>query len=397
MREDTKLRVARPSDRLAEVVRFYRDGLGFAVLGSFEGHEGFDGVMLGCPEHRYHLELTHKHGHTAGRAPTQDNLLVFYLPDPADWTRAVERMRAHGYEPVPSFNPYWDRLGKTFEDPDGYRVVLQNADWPAAKPAHDPSNGSPKDSDGRPLTAKLYGALASLWPLLSAPEDYVEEAAFYGDMLQNSGDAPARTLLELGSGGGNNASFLKARFDMTLVDLSPGMLDVSRRLNPELEHFEGDMRYVRLGRLFDRVLIHDAIGYMTTEADLRLSLQTAFVHCRPGGAALFCPDHVRETFAPATDCGGHDGLEYALRYLEWTWDPDPNDDLYTVDYTYTIRGPGGTVTVEHDRHVEGLFSRATWLRVLSEVGFVPSVVPFDHSDLEPGSYELFLGIKPVQP
>jgi catechol 2,3-dioxygenase-like lactoylglutathione lyase family enzyme len=130
MTEGIKMRVARPTDRLDEVVRFYRDGLGLQVLGSFEDHEGFDGVMLGVPGQPYHLELTAHRGHEVGRAPTQDNLLVFYLPDVAQWQAAVERMCAHGHEPVASYNPYWDRQGKTFEDPDGYRVVLQNAEWP---------------------------------------------------------------------------------------------------------------------------------------------------------------------------------------------------------------------------------------------------------------------------
>lgn len=125
-----KLRVARPTDRLDEVVRFYRDGLGLEVLGSFEDHEGFDGVMLGHPGQQVHLEFTTKRGHAAGRAPTPDNLLVFYLPDVEQWKAAVERMRSCGHEPVASFNPYWDRQGRTFEDPDGYRVVLQNAAWP---------------------------------------------------------------------------------------------------------------------------------------------------------------------------------------------------------------------------------------------------------------------------
>jgi len=124
------LRVARPTDDLAAVVRFYRDGLGFEVLSEFRGHDGFDGVMLGRKGAAYHLEFTHKAGHAAGRAPTADNLLVFYLPDEAAWAAAVARMRTAGYEPVPAFNPYWDRAGRTFEDPDGYRVVLQNATWP---------------------------------------------------------------------------------------------------------------------------------------------------------------------------------------------------------------------------------------------------------------------------
>jgi catechol 2,3-dioxygenase-like lactoylglutathione lyase family enzyme len=129
MNVGTTLRVARPTDRLVEVVRFYQDGLGLERLDSFEDHEGFDGVMLGLPGAPYHLEFTRQHGHRAGRAPSADNLLVFYLPDAQEWRSAVDRMLGAGYASVPSFNPYWDRSGRTFEDPDGYRVVLQNAAW----------------------------------------------------------------------------------------------------------------------------------------------------------------------------------------------------------------------------------------------------------------------------
>lgn len=126
---ESHLRIARPTDNLADVVSFYRDGLGFEVVGSFEDHAGFDGVMLGLPGLGYHLEFTRERGHQAGRAPTKENLLVFYLPDPEKWRRAVERMEAGGYGPVKSHNPYWDVRGKTFEDPDGYRVVFQQAAW----------------------------------------------------------------------------------------------------------------------------------------------------------------------------------------------------------------------------------------------------------------------------
>jgi len=131
MEQATTLRVARPTDHLEEVVRFYTDGLGLSRLGSFEDHDDFDGVMLGVPGAAYHLEFTRKRGHHAGPAPTQDNLLVFYLPDRSTWQGTVDRMIRAGYRPVPSFNPYWDRVGRTFEDADGYRVVLQNAPWPA--------------------------------------------------------------------------------------------------------------------------------------------------------------------------------------------------------------------------------------------------------------------------
>lgn len=253
------------------------------------------------------------------------------------------------------------------------------------------ANFSAVSDDGAP---RLYGDLASWWPLLSSPADYAEEAAFYERTLAAACHPPTRTLLELGSGGGNNASHLKARFDVTLVDPSPGMLEVSRALNPECEHTEGDMRTVRLGDAFDCVFIHDAIVYMTTESDLRKAIETAFVHCRPGGAALFAPDHVRENFRPSTEHGGHDGGSRSLRYLEWTWDPDPADTTYVVDYAYLLRESDGSVRVEHDRHIEGLFARADWLRLVSEVGFRPSVVPFEHSELEAGAHEMFVGRKP---
>ena len=124
------LRVARPTDHLEAVVLFYRDGLGFQVLGSFEDHDGFDGVMLGYPGAGYHLEFTRKDGHSGCHAPTEDNLLVFYLPDRAEWKLAVDRLEGFGHSAVSALNPYWDRHGKTFADPDGFRVVLQNAAWP---------------------------------------------------------------------------------------------------------------------------------------------------------------------------------------------------------------------------------------------------------------------------
>ena len=134
MNKQTVLRVARPTDHMEEVIRFYTEGIGFSILGSFEDHQGFDGVMLGWPGAAYHLEFTRKHGHSSGRAPTQDNLLVFYISDKQEWLNATERMAAPGYRPVASFNPYWDRLGQTYEDPDGYRVVIQKQSWSRNNP-----------------------------------------------------------------------------------------------------------------------------------------------------------------------------------------------------------------------------------------------------------------------
>lgn len=222
---------------------------------------------------------------------------------------------------------------------------------------------------------KMYTDLAPWWPLLSAPADYAEEAAsFLAMMALAPGDRP--TLLELGSGGGNLASHLKAHVRATLSDVSPGMLAVSRQLNPELEHIEGDMWTLRLDRTFDVVLIHDAIAYCTTHDDMRAALTTAAVHCRGGGIVIVAPDHVRESFEPGTESGGEDAPDgRALRYLEWTWDPDPADTTMDAVYAMVLREPDGQVRVELDQHHEGLFGEAEWLSAFGDAGLTPRVVP----------------------
>ena len=243
----------------------------------------------------------------------------------------------------------------------------------------------------------LYFDLADWWPILSSPDDYAGEAAVYHRTLVDACEPP-RTVLELGSGGGNNASHLKAHFDLTLVDLSSAMLDVSRALNPECEHIQGDMRTVRLGRQFDAVFVHDAVAYLTTEDDLRQAMVTAFVHCRPGGAALFCPDDTLESFHPYTSHGGHDatdGSGRGLRYVEWVRDPNPTDGRYIMDMGYLLLHSDGSVQAVHDRHVFGVFSRDTWLRLLAEVGFTPQlIIEEDEQIWDSGGGELFVGRKP---
>jgi len=221
---------------------------------------------------------------------------------------------------------------------------------------------------------RFYGELAPWWPLISPPEEYTEEAAFAASMIR-SASIPVREVLELGSGGGHNAVHLKAHFTMTLVDLSASMLAVSVQLNPECEHHQGDMRTVRLGRAFDAAFVHDAVDYMTTEDDLRRAVETAFVHCRPGGVAVFMPDQIRETFVEETDHGGYDGADgRAVRFLDWTWDPDPSDTSISVEYVFALRSADGSFDIVHETHRLGVFGREVWLRLLTEAGFVPTEV-----------------------
>lgn len=242
---------------------------------------------------------------------------------------------------------------------------------------------------------RLYRDLADWYPLLTPVGDYAEEAAFYRRLFETHCQRPPRTLLDLGSGGGHNAAHLKTALVCTLVDLEPAMLALSRRLNPECEHMQGDMRSIRLGRVFDCVLVHDAVSYMISPTDLVSTIATAFIHTAPGGVALFQPDFVSETFEPGTETGGSDGNGRALRYLEWRWIPDSRTDIYVTDMAYLLRDESGAVEAIHDRHFMGLFPRTVWLELIAVAGFEPLAAPFEHSSYSDTGHEVFLGRRPV--
>jgi SAM-dependent methyltransferase len=217
---------------------------------------------------------------------------------------------------------------------------------------------------------RFYDDLARWWPLISPPEEYAEEADFIAAVLRESA-ADVHDVLELGSGGGSNAVHLKKHFSMTLTDLSEPMLAVSRRLNPDCRHQQGDMRTLRLGETFDAVLVHDAVDYMLTDDDLLAAMRTAYEHCRPGGVAVFVPDNLAENFTPGADHSGADATDGSgARLLEWTWDPDPADSTITTEYVFVLRDAHGVVEVTHETHRTGLFSEAAWLRLLADAGFV---------------------------
>jgi SAM-dependent methyltransferase len=240
---------------------------------------------------------------------------------------------------------------------------------------------------------RLYSDLAGWWPVISPPSEYAEEAALYVEMIRSTARRPVREVLELGSGGGNNASHMKRSFVMTLVEPADGMRRVSRNLNPECVHLPGDMRHVRLERTFDAVFVHDAVMYMRTEDDLRAALLTVATHLAPGGVALVAPDATAETFSESTEHGGsEDGSGRQARYLEWTLPPESEELCYSVHYVFLLREPEGSVHVVHDVHREGLFPRATWLRLFREVGLVAELVP---RTIEGKEYDSFVAVGAV--
>ncbi len=232
------------------------------------------------------------------------------------------------------------------------------------------------------MKTAMYDDLAPWYLFLDPLEDHREEAAATLEAFDRVlGDVEAPTLLELGAGAGNNAFFLKERFACTLTDISEPMLDLSRKQNPTCSHRIADMRTLRLDQTFDAVFVHDAVVYMLTEADLRAAGETAFHHTRPGGAAVFAPDCFTETFAERPEVYEAADGNRVMRCLDWMWDPDPDDTTYTVDYAFLLR-EGNEMRAVHDRHIEGLFPRKLWIKILTAAGFVVEEIPRPLEDVD---------------
>lgn len=245
------------------------------------------------------------------------------------------------------------------------------------------------DARSIPL-GRIYDDLAFLMPLITPPAEYAEEAAHWRTLLREKLGSGRHAILELGVGGGHNLSHFAAEFDATAVDLSGAMLAHCRRLNPGVKLVQGDMRTVRLGETFAAVLIHDAISYMLNEADLAAAFATAAAHLRPGGVFITSPDRYRETFqSPSIDHATHAAGDRQVTYFEYTHDPEPADTIVESIITCLIRSPG-ELRIEHDRHLTGLFPRATWLRLLQAAGFTVETRIFALPDW-PHPYELLVG------
>jgi hypothetical protein len=216
---------------------------------------------------------------------------------------------------------------------------------------------------------RMYNDLAHLWPLISPPEDYATEAEDWRDAIRSKLGPGRHEILELGVGGGHNLSHLTADFQATAVDSSEGMLKHSTKLNPDVEHHVGDMRTVRLGKKFKAVIIHDAINYMLTEADLKATFATAKTHLEPGGVFITAPDYFRETYRdPRVDSSTRSDGKTELTFIEFDYDTNPEDTTVETIMFYLIRDADG-LRIEQDRHVTGLFPLQTWLDLMAEAGF----------------------------
>lgn len=241
---------------------------------------------------------------------------------------------------------------------------------------------------------RLYSDLAWLWPTLSPPEDYIEEAEFLTDLIKSYMSYSPKTMLHLGCGGGHIDMTFKKYFQVTGVDISDNMLSLARKLNPENRYLPGDMRTIELEDKFDVVLLYDGIDYMTTEDDLKAAFMTAHKHLNKNGIMLTVVEKTPNSFRQnETKVQHRIKGDIELTYFAHWYDPDPNDSIYENIYIYLIR-KNGELSVEQDLHICGMFEMAIWERLMKEVGFTSKEDTFRHSTFSPGEeYPILIGFK----
>lgn len=242
---------------------------------------------------------------------------------------------------------------------------------------------------------RLYHELSWLWPIISPPEDYIEETEFFSRIIKEMAAIDVQSLLHLGCGGGRNDHTFKKHFGVTGVDISEEMLRLARELNPDVEYILGDMRSLRLGRTFDSIAAMDSVNYMKTEEELNQLFQTAYAHLKPGGVFITVVEESCERFRQnriLSSC--HTLGDTQITFIENSFDPDPNDSHFEMTFVYLVRKKGN-LEIHTDSHIWGLFRMDTWSRLLQKTGFCTQQIKFAHSTfLEDEFLPMFVCLKP---
>lgn len=237
---------------------------------------------------------------------------------------------------------------------------------------------------------RLYGELAWLWPLTNTMADYAKQSEAFWEIIEENSRIEVETLLDLGCGGGLNDCALKKYAAVTGIDSSPAMLEIARKINPEVDYRVGDMRSVRLEELFDGVVIFDSLVYMLSEADLQAAFATVFAHLKPEGIFLTYMEYSPELFQQnRVQCSVHNHDDLKIVEVWNEYDPDKTDHTFESVAVFLIRR-SGELQIETDRHLCGIFEIETWERLLKETGFQ---VKIEKSTLKEG-HPAFVCTKP---
>ncbi len=218
-------------------------------------------------------------------------------------------------------------------------------------------------------TNRLYKDLAWLWPLWENLDIYRKESQEIVKLIRKHSKIKVRTLLDIGCGGGKNASQFKKYFKVTGIDISKQMLRNAKKLNPECKFKIADMRNFDLKKQFDSVFINDAHNYMISQRDLLKVFKMAYKHLKPGGVMVVHPDQTKSTFKQnSTHLWRSKRGNMDITFIENDYDPNPKDNTFKSTFVFLIRKKG-KLRIEHDYHTGGIFALNTWRKLLKQAGF----------------------------
>ncbi len=118
-----QLRIARHTNRIAQLTTFYCDIIGLDILGDFKDHDGYDGIFLGKKDLSWHLEFTQSET-PAEHTPDEDDLLVFYPATQTEYNDMLKRIETNCSKTYRAKNPYWNQNGVLIKDPDSYGIII---------------------------------------------------------------------------------------------------------------------------------------------------------------------------------------------------------------------------------------------------------------------------------
>lgn len=215
---------------------------------------------------------------------------------------------------------------------------------------------------------KLFNKLSEWYCLVTRLEDYKEEAIIYSKEFKKNN---VSSILELGSGAGFNAYYMKKEFNMELSDISSNMLSLSKKINSEIVHFNFDMRDFKLNKKYDGIFIHDSISHIYSIKDLNKVIKNAYNTLEPNGMLIIAPDFIKDTFEEYTECGGYTDKENnrTIKYIEWYMDKNKYDNIVEAYIVYVMKDQNNEITIEEDFSSMGIFSLNEWDEVLRENGF----------------------------
>ena len=137
---------------------------------------------------------------------------------------------------------------------------------------------------------RFYDRYAQYYDSIYSFKNYRKESNKLDEFIHKYKRSRGKDLLDVACGTGNHIAFLKKRYHVQGLDLSPQMLEIAREKNPEITFHQGDMTDFQLAQQFDAVTcLFSAIGHVRSRKKLEGAIRRMAAYLKPGGLLLVEP------------------------------------------------------------------------------------------------------------